>query len=217
MDLIMNGLLLTATLFAGIYCWVLSGRVRALKSLDSGLGGAIVTLTRQIELARGTLEEARSAARDGRADLSQLVARGDATAAQLRVLLAALKDHEPTATADPAPATAGSVQETPVLPRVEASAVQEEAASRPAGPMLPRLVVPAPVEPAPAAPAPAEPAWAQHGSPEPARPAIASVPKPRLAIPLENILRSRAPLEPVEHKSESELLDALNAIASGDR
>ena len=52
MDLLMNGLLLAATLFAGGYCWVLARRVRDLKSLDRGLGGSIVTLTRQIELAR---------------------------------------------------------------------------------------------------------------------------------------------------------------------
>ena len=48
MDVLMNGLLLAATLFAGGYCWVLARRVRDLKSLDRGLGGAIVTLTRQI-------------------------------------------------------------------------------------------------------------------------------------------------------------------------
>ena len=66
MDLLMNGLLMAATLFAGGYCWVLARRVRDLKSLDSGLGGAIVTLTRQIELARTTLDEARAASRDSR-------------------------------------------------------------------------------------------------------------------------------------------------------
>ena len=66
MDVLMNGLLLAATLFAGGYCWVLAGRVRELKSLDRGLGGAIVTLTRQIELARGTLEEARASTRENR-------------------------------------------------------------------------------------------------------------------------------------------------------
>ena len=54
MDVIMDGLLLAASLFAALYCWVLSRRVRALQSLDAGLGGAIVTLTRQIELARAS-------------------------------------------------------------------------------------------------------------------------------------------------------------------
>ena len=60
MDLLMNGLLMAATLFAGGYCWVLGRRVQDLKSLDRGLGGSIVTLTRQIELAR---DDARGGAR----------------------------------------------------------------------------------------------------------------------------------------------------------
>jgi hypothetical protein len=216
MDLIMNGLLLTATLFAGLYCWVLSGRVRALKSLDSGLGAAIVTLTRQIELARGTLEEARSAARDGRADLSQLVARGDATAAQLRILLAALRDHDPAAA--PLPSTvaapvasapaASLASPAPESRREDTAAAPDDAPPpRRIEPSMPRLVVPDPEEPAPPARLLAEPE----------RPVLASVPKPRLAIPLENILRSRQPVEPPVQKSESELLDALNALASGDR
>ena len=64
MDLLMNGLLMAATLFAGGYCWVLGRRVQDLKSLDRGLGGSIVTLTRQIELARMTLDEARTASKD---------------------------------------------------------------------------------------------------------------------------------------------------------
>ena len=89
MDLLMNGLLIAATLFAGGYCWVLARRVRDLKSLDSGLGGAIVTLTRQVELARTTLDEARAASRDTRQDLAQLVAKADGAAGQLRLLIAA--------------------------------------------------------------------------------------------------------------------------------
>jgi len=209
----MNGLLLTATLFAGLYCWVLSGRVRALKSLDSGLGAAIVTLTRQIELARGTLEEARASTREGRADLSQLVARGDATAAQLRILLAALRDHEPAAAhvapqgAPAAPSLASPAPEAAAADHAGASRA-EAASPRRVEPVVPRLVVPEPgLEPAP------EP----EREPAPARPALASVPKPRLAIPLENILRSRQPVEPPAEHSESDLLDALSALAAGDR
>ena len=89
MDLLMNGLLMAATLFAGGYCWVLARRVRDLKSLDNGLGGAIVTLTRQVELARTTLDEARTSSRDTRQDLAQLVAKADGAAGQLRLLIAA--------------------------------------------------------------------------------------------------------------------------------
>ncbi|HMQ95089.1 hypothetical protein, partial [Amaricoccus sp.] len=90
----MNGLLLAASLFAGGYCWVLARRVHELKSLDRGLGGAIVTLTRQIELARGTLEEARAATRENKQDLTQLIARADSATAQLKSVLAAARDAD---------------------------------------------------------------------------------------------------------------------------
>lgn len=105
MDLLMNGLLTVATLFAGGYCWVLARRVRELKSLDKGLGGAIVTLTRQIELARATLDEARASSKASKAELGQLVSRADAAAGQLRLLLAAAPVAAPRAEAvDAAPA-----------------------------------------------------------------------------------------------------------------
>jgi hypothetical protein len=80
LELLTNGLLLAATLFAGGYCWVLARRVRDLKSLDKGLGKSIVTLTRQIELARTTLEESRSAVKISRSDLSDLIAKADEAA-----------------------------------------------------------------------------------------------------------------------------------------
>src|SRR6478735_5680445 len=89
MDLLMNGLLMAGTLFAGGYCWVLARRVQDLKALDKGLGGSIVTLTRQVELARTTLDEARASSRDTRHDLAQLVAKAEGAAGQLKLLLAA--------------------------------------------------------------------------------------------------------------------------------
>lgn len=122
MDVIMDGLLIAATLFAGTYCWVLSRRVRALKSLDSGLGAAIVTLTRQIELARGTLDEARSGARETRQDLVQLTARADAASAQLRLLLAAVERR-------PGPAAEAGLP----APQAEAPAARRR---EPVGPRL---------------------------------------------------------------------------------
>lgn len=98
MGLLTDGLLLAATMFAGIYCWVLARRVDALRDLDRGLGGAIVRLTRQIELARSTLDEARASARDSRQDLARLSGRAEAAAGQLRLLLAAVNDPgEPSA------------------------------------------------------------------------------------------------------------------------
>jgi hypothetical protein len=109
MDLLMNGLLIAATISAGGYCWVLARRVQDLKSLDRGLGGSIVSLTRQVELARLTLEEARAASSDSRQDLVQLVKRADVAAGHLRTLIAAAPGLDvPTGPApkrdDPGPA-----------------------------------------------------------------------------------------------------------------
>jgi hypothetical protein len=132
MDVLMDGLLMAATLFAGGYCWVLARRVNALKSLDKGLGGAIVTLTRQVELARTTLEEARAAAGDTREELGQLITHADTAAGQLRLLLAATRDAEPrrtvaaavsAATAQPATASRASLAlAEPPMPEIEAPA-----------------------------------------------------------------------------------------------
>jgi hypothetical protein len=129
MDLLMNGLLVAASLFAGGYCWVLARRVRDLKSLDKGLGAAIVTLTRQIELARVTLDEARASSRDTRQELAQLVAKADAAGNQLRLLLAAApkpaqpapaQPPEPLAPVPPAAApTLADVPKPRALARVE--------------------------------------------------------------------------------------------------
>ena len=193
MDLLMNGLLTAATLFAGGYCWVLARRVRDLKSLDSGLGGAIVTLTRQIELARTTLDEARAASRDTRHDLSQLVAKADGAAGQLRMLIAAAPVPAPV----PPPAA--------VVP-APAPEPKAEAAPRPADPPAP--------EPAPVV------AIRPAARPEPATPArgpavhLTEVPKPRALAPIENPLRRRE-AEPEPARSEDDILEALSALAGG--
>ena len=135
MDLLMNGLLTAATLFAGGYCWVLARRVRDLNSLDSGLGGAIVTLTRQVELARTTLDEARAASHVTRQDLAQLVAKADGAAGQLRLLIAAA----------PLPAAAPQPMPQPVPQPVPVPVPQPEPTAAAPQPLAP---VP-PAEPAP--------------------------------------------------------------------
>ena len=148
MGLLMDGLLLAATLFAGTYCWVLARRVDALKDLDKGLGGAIARMTRQIELARTTLDEARASTREGRQDLAQLSARAEAAAGQLRLLLAAVNDPNgpeparPRETPRPAPLRAS--REAPPAPR-------PATARRPAEPAPDALPKPRNLPPAPRA------------------------------------------------------------------
>ena len=193
MDVIMDGLLLAASLFAALYCWVLSRRVRALQSLDAGLGGAIVTLTRQIELARVTLEEAKSGARETRQDLAELTARADAGAAQLRLLLAAVERA-------PAPA--------------RAPAPVEPAAARRPEPAGPRLAS----DPAPDPDVLREPVRDRARAPRATGPEEdpASVPKPRRVLSIGGLMRRRAPTDEADPADE-DLVAALAALAGGDR
>jgi Domain of unknown function (DUF6468) len=192
MDLLMNGLLMAATLFAGGYCWVLGRRVRDLKSLDKGLGGAIVTLTRQVELARVTLDEARASAKDTRQDLGQLIARADASAGQLRLLIAAAPTR-------PEPAT--GVQ--PVAEAAPPAAAQPEPVAAAAPVALRAVADPEPLPQPASRPAP-------H---------LAEVPKPRALVPVENPLRRAKPVAGAEAAtdgaSEAEILEALTALAGG--
>lgn len=99
MQVIMDGLLFAATVFAGTYCWVLARRVRALGDLDKGLGGAITTMNRQIEQARTTLTEARGSSKESRDELKRLIGEAEDVAHQLRALIAALNGPKRSATA----------------------------------------------------------------------------------------------------------------------
>ncbi len=186
MDLLMNGLLMAASLFAGGYCWVLARRVRDLKSLDKGLGAAIVTLTRQIELARTTLEEARASSSDTRQDLAKLISRADGAAGQLRLLLAAgPKPHVDAEAAAPA-----AVAPAPHAPE-----------GKPASSAQPVALHAVP-EAAPRTP----------GGPAD----LAEVPKPRVLAPVENPLRRfKGRQDDAPEASEDELLEALTMLAGG--
>lgn len=201
MDLLMNGLLMAATLFAGGYCWVLGRRVQDLKSLDRWLGGSIVTLTRQIELARTTLEEARGASTETRADLDRLIAKAEAAATQLRLLIAAGPVHPP-APPRPAEEPVGRPFSLPELPDLAALLKAPEAKAAPQPEPTPE------VEPEP--------------KPEP-RPAVAmnlaEVPKPRALVPVENPLRRAKGLapKPAGEAGEDAILEALTALAAGGR
>ena len=199
MDLLMNGLLMAATLFAGGYCWELARRVRDLKTLDKGLGGAIVTLTRQIELARTTLDEARAGSRETHQNLAQLVSKAEGAAGQLRLLIAAAPVTPP-----PAPRTQ---EPAPRAPRAEAPARSKTAAE------LPELAPIVAIRQPPPAPA-AEPA--PQPAPRPV-PHLSEVPKPRALSPIENPLRRREPAEtaPAPAPTEDDLLEALSALAGG--
>ncbi|MFT3974360.1 MAG: DUF6468 domain-containing protein [Amaricoccus sp.] len=210
MDLLMNGLLLAATCFAGTYCWVLARRVRDLKSLDKGLGGAIVTLTRQVELARTTLEEARTSSRDTRTELSKMVQQADTAANQLRLLIAAAPHAAPVRPAPapaPAPAPMPAEMSAPVQAPIQAAApapapTPEATPDMEAGEIWNRR------EPLLTAPAPS-PAF-QPAAPELVVPQLRLAPRPKAVVP-PSIVPDLPEAEPEEAPLAIPTLDRMVA------
>lgn len=210
MDVLMNGLLLAATVFAGGYCWVLARRVHALKSLDTGLGGAIVTLTRQIELARSTLDEAKTSASTAHGDLSELLAKAEAVSGQLKLSLAATRlagadRPEP----DPEPEIDRAERpKAPPATTMAAPASGTDAGTAPTD--LRRLEdIARHLAGDPNAVGREDRAVPPTGTP----PRAAGLPKPRPLPPISNPLRRREPISPV--RSEDELMDFLSSMAAG--
>ena len=87
MDLLADSLLIGGAIAAAFYCWVLSVRVRSLKDLDKGLGGAIAGLSRQVDEMQTTLKAAKSYSETSKSELESLATRAEAASDQLRDLL----------------------------------------------------------------------------------------------------------------------------------
>lgn len=94
MNLIADGLLISAACVAALYCHVLSRRLRRLGDLDAGLGGAIAALSRQAEELRVAIDSARGAAGESSRELSKRTARAEAAAGRLEILISAMHDAE---------------------------------------------------------------------------------------------------------------------------
>ena len=128
-----------------------------------------MTLTRQVELARVTLDEARASAKDTRQDLGQLIARADgvrrpAPAADRRGADAAGADGRPS------PVAGARLRRPPRQPEPVAAAA----------PVALRAV---------ADPEPLRPSRLPVPPPH-----LAEVPKPRALVPVENPLRRAKPV-----------------------
>lgn len=94
MDLIADGLLISAACVAALYCHVLARRLRRLGDLDAGLGGAIAALSRQAEELRAAIDGAKGAAAESSRDLTKRTARAEAAAGRLEILISAMHDAE---------------------------------------------------------------------------------------------------------------------------
>ena len=103
MVLIADILMAAGSFGAAIYCYVLSGRLKKFTTLETGMGGAIAVLSAQVDDMTRALEKARSAANGSADGLQALTLRGEAVAARLELLMAAMHDL-PDPVAAPTPA-----------------------------------------------------------------------------------------------------------------
>ena len=100
MEIIADILLISGAIGAGIYCLVLSRRLRRFTDLEQGVGGAIAILSVQVDDMTKTLEKARVSAAQSAQSLDNLTVRAESAARRLELLVAAMHDlpeiEEPT-------------------------------------------------------------------------------------------------------------------------
>ena len=85
-------LLFSASLGAGLYCMVLSRRLKRLSGLETGMGGAIAVLSAQVDDLTRMLDRAREAAQGSGDRLEERTQRAETAARKLEIMLAALHD-----------------------------------------------------------------------------------------------------------------------------
>lgn len=113
MNLIADILLISGTLGACIYCAVLSRRLKRFADVETGVGGAIATLSVQVDQMTAALGRAQSSAVTSSQSLETLTGRAEDVARRLELLVAAmhdLNDAEPMR-----PPAAAAKAETPML------------------------------------------------------------------------------------------------------
>ena len=166
MELISDILLIAGAFGAGLYCLVLSRRLKRFNDLERGVGGAVAVLSAQVDDMTRALERARVAAGNSVETLEGTTARAEGVAHRLELLLAAMHDlPEPPAAPAPAPASAGRRStDRPAAARTEGPAPGQGRAREPDPLPLPPVTLRA------AAPAdPVRPPKAKQAS-EPAAP-----------------------------------------------
>lgn len=99
MNFLSDILLATGAFGAAVYCLILSRRLRALTTLDSGMGKAVAALSAQVDDLSHTLKAAQQTAHGAAEKLDTQNTRAEAACRQLELLMASLHDL-------PAPAAA---------------------------------------------------------------------------------------------------------------
>lgn len=102
MEFLSDLVLGAAAIGAAVYCFVLSRRLRALGTLEGGLGSAIALLSSQVDDLQRMLASAREAAGHADQQLDTQTRRAEAVSRRLELLVASMHDL-PSAEADDRP------------------------------------------------------------------------------------------------------------------
>jgi hypothetical protein len=92
MAMIADILLVAGALGAGLYCFILSQRLRRFTDLEKGVGGAVAVLSAQVDDLTRTLVQARDSAGSSVSTVAAVSERAESAAKRLELLMAALHD-----------------------------------------------------------------------------------------------------------------------------
>lgn len=92
MELISDILLGIGAIGAGVYCFVLSLRLKRMQDLDTGLGNVVQTMSTQVQELTNALENAQSSNEASNQAQTVLTERAEGAAQRLELLIASLHD-----------------------------------------------------------------------------------------------------------------------------
>ncbi len=87
MTLVMDGLLLMASVTACLYCFLLNRRLKNLNNLQGGIGATILQMTSSLSELETSLEEAKKSSAEASGRVSEMIDHGGALAELLYKLV----------------------------------------------------------------------------------------------------------------------------------
>lgn len=93
MALIADVLLIAGALSAALYCMILARRIKSLSRLDTGLGGAISALSKQVDEIQASVSTATKASGASMKDLMEVTGRAEIAAGRLELLLSTVHER----------------------------------------------------------------------------------------------------------------------------
>ncbi|MDZ7628414.1 MAG: hypothetical protein U5J99_08440 [Parvularculaceae bacterium] len=87
MQMIVDFTLLAASVAAGIYCFVLSARLRKLNDVRAGFGATVASMSEMLDQTRVTLEQAKRVNQESEVRLRQLLGDAERITPELENLL----------------------------------------------------------------------------------------------------------------------------------